>query len=143
MASAQSHQASSTASCQVVVADDNHDAADSLALLINTLGYPARAVYDGREAVAACKALSPHLMICDIEMPLADGLEAARRIRANDHRPDLKLVALSALSGELHRRECSAAGFDRHFVKPIGIDQLRGLLASYLGSAVPASGLSR
>ena len=143
MASAQSHQAGSSASCQVVVADDNHDAADSLALLINTLGYAARAVYDGREAVAACKALSPHLMICDIEMPLADGLEAARRIRANDHLHDLKLVALSALSGELHRRECSAAGFDRHFVKPIGIEQLRGLLDSCLGSAATANDTSR
>ncbi|MBW8778867.1 MAG: response regulator [Burkholderiales bacterium] len=72
-----------THSC-IVVADDNHDAADSLAQLLGLMGYDAVAVYDGEQAVRACHDLHPDLAILDVQMPLLDGCAAARRIRDDE-----------------------------------------------------------
>jgi CheY-like chemotaxis protein len=112
----------------VVVADDNHDAADSLVQLINSLGYAAVAVYSGVEAVQAQRRLMPALMLMDIQMPLMDGYEAARHIR-DEGRPDCpRLAALTSLSSEQDRQKSLAAGFNVHLVKPIGMAQLGRLL---------------
>ena len=111
----------------VVVADDNHDAADSLVQLINSLGYAALAVYSGAEAVQAQRRLMPALMLMDIQMPLMDGYEAARHIR--EEGPDCpRLAALTSLSSEQDRKKSLAAGFNVHLVKPIGVAQLGKLL---------------
>ena len=71
-----------SSNCSVVVADDNREAADTLVEILAAMGYPAIAVYDGREAVQACAALEPELAILDVQMPFIDGCEAARLIRA-------------------------------------------------------------
>ena len=111
----------------VVVADDNHDAADSLVQLINSLGYAAMAVYDGAQAVEAQRRLTPALMLLDIQMPLMDGYEAARHIR--EEGPSCpRLAALTSLSSEQDRKKSLAAGFNEHFVKPICVAQLGKLL---------------
>jgi CheY-like chemotaxis protein len=125
------------ARCKVVVADDNHDAADALVLLVNSLGYAAVAVYDGNEAIAAHDFLVPSLMIFDIQMPLVDGYQSARHIRSVDQRSSLRLAALTSLSSDMDRRKSAAAGFDDHFVKPMNLEQLRALLASCVGAALP------
>ena len=58
-----------TAKCNVVVADDNRDAADSLVTILSAMGYRAIAAYDGFEAVEACATLEPDLAILDVQMP--------------------------------------------------------------------------
>ena len=85
-----------SSTCSVVVADDNHDAADSLVELLGALGYSAVAAYDGQEAVEACSTLEPELAILDIQMPLLDGCAAARLIRSGAHPPGT-IASLSAL----------------------------------------------
>ena len=55
--------------CNVVVADDNRDAADSLVTILSAMGYRAVAAYDGLEAVEACATLEPDLAILDVQMP--------------------------------------------------------------------------
>ena len=66
---------------RVVVAAENRDAADSLALMINCLGYTARAAYDGRDAIEACAHCFPELSILEVQTPATDGCAAARHLR--------------------------------------------------------------
>jgi len=118
--------------CSIVVADDNHDAADMLVELLGAMGYAAVAAYDGREAVEACSALQPELAILDVEMPLLDGCAAARLIRSGARPPTL----IASLSGLRHWQEPLKSNdgvFDVRLVKPPRMDQLIELLARALG----------
>jgi len=118
--------------CSIVVADDNHDAADTLVELLGAMGYAAVAAYDGREAVEACSALQPELAILDVEMPLLDGCAAARLIRSGARPPTL----IASLSGLRHWQEPLKSNdgvFDVRLVKPPRMDQLIELLARALG----------
>jgi len=114
---------------RVVVADDNHDAADSLAALLRVLGNDVAVVYGGVEAIEAARTHRPHLMLLDIGMPRLDGYGAARAIRKAEGGAGIELVALTGWGQEEDRRRAHEAGFDAHLVKPVGVDALRRLLA--------------
>ena len=113
----------------VVVADDNHDAADSLAQLLDLMGYDAVAVYDGEQAVRACHDLHPDLAILDVQMPLLDGCAAARRIRDEDDGRAPMLASLTALQPQEEPLRSGRDLFDTHLSKPLRIDELSSLLA--------------
>ena len=117
-----------TRSC-IVVADDNHDAADSLAQLLGLMGYDAVAVYDGEQAVRACHDLHPDLAILDVQMPILDGCAAARRIRNDDEARPPVLASLSALRLQDEPLRSDQDLFDTHLSKPLRIDELSSLLA--------------
>jgi CheY-like chemotaxis protein len=117
-----------THSC-IVVADDNHDAADSLAQLLGLMGYDAVAVYDGEQAVRACHDLHPDLAILDVQMPLLDGCAAARRIRDDEDGRAPMLASLSALKMQDEPLRSEHGLFDTHLSKPLRIDELSTLLA--------------
>ena len=121
-----------SSTCSVVVADDNHDAADSLVELLNALGYSAVAAYGGQEAVEACSALEPDLAILDIQMPLLDGCAAARFIRSGAHPPGT-IASLSALRHWDEPMKSEGGAFDVRLVKPARMDQLSELLARAVG----------
>jgi len=114
---------------RIVVADDNHDAADSLAQLLGLMGYDAVAVYDGEQAVRACHDLHPALAILDVQMPLLDGCEAARRIRGEEDGHAPWLASLTALKPQEEPLRSSSDVFDTHLTKPLRIDELSTLLA--------------
>jgi len=116
-----------TRSC-IVVADDNHDAADSLAQLLGLMGYDAVAVYDGEQAVRACHDLHPDLAILDVQMPVLDGCAAARRIRDDDEGPAPMLASLSALKMQDEPLRSEHELFDTHLSKPLRIEELSTLL---------------
>ena len=118
--------------CTVVVADDNHDAADSLALLVESLGYRARAVYDGREAVAACADCLPVAAILDVQMPALDGCAAARLIRMGP-RPPLLIASHTALAHDEEPMKSGRGAFDVHLAKPARLEDVRRMLAMALG----------
>ena len=120
---------------EIVVADDNKDAADSLAQLLGLMGHGALAVYDGRQAVAACRALRPSLVILDVQMPIMDGVEAARAIRKGSH-PLPVIASLTALKGRQLPDDVEWALFDVHLSKPLVPAELDRLLAK----AMPAAG---
>lgn len=117
-----------TRSC-IVVADDNHDAADSLAQLLGLMGYDAVAVYDGEQAVRACHDLHPDLAILDVQMPVLDGCAAARRIRSDEDGHAPMLASLSALKMNDEPLRSERDLFDTHLSKPLRIDELSSLLA--------------
>ena len=113
---------------RILVVDDNRDSADSLAMLLRTIGHEVNTAYDGLEAVEAAAMLQPDVILLDIGMPRLDGYEAGRRIREQQRRNDLTLVALTGWGQEEDRRRSEEAGFDSHLVKPVELAALTKLL---------------
>ena len=123
---------------RVLVVDDNKDAAQSLAALLQLLGAEVRITHDGAAALDALEPFRPSAVFLDLGMPGMDGYETARHIRA---RPDLegtKIVALTGWGQESDRRRTAAAGFDHHLVKPADIASLRAVLASLSAQSGPS-----
>ena len=103
---------------KILVADDNRDAADSLAVLLNWLGYEAFACYDGAAAVQMARTLNPDLVILDINMPVMDGYEAAKTLRRSGGER-LLLVAMTGAPSWETGTKALEVGFDAHFGKPM------------------------
>jgi signal transduction histidine kinase len=109
---------------RVLIADDNIDALDSLAMTFELAGYKVRTAPDGMQAVKEAQAWQPHIILLDIGMPLLDGYEVARRIRAEPWGAEPILVAISGWSQPQDRERALAAGFDAHFAKPVSFETL-------------------
>ena len=109
---------------KILVVDDLHDSADSLALLFDALGHTTMTSYDGRQAVDAAKAFAPDIVFLDINMPILDGYGAARALRAELSDAPPVLVALTAVSGPDAKRRADEAGFDFYVTKPADFNVL-------------------
>jgi CheY-like chemotaxis protein len=127
------------AKLRVLVADDNRDSAESLALLLAAKGHEVRTEFDGERAVEAAEAFRPHVVLLDLGMPRLDGYEAARRIRALPEGRDVVLIAQTGWSQPEDRRRSQEAGFDHHVVKPIPSGSLEKLFARPRRAEPPAS----
>ena len=113
---------------RVLVVDDNHEAADTLAALLTLQGFLTEVCYDGRTAVEAASRVRPDAAIVDIALPVLDGHRVAQALRALPGGERLRLIALTGY-GQMHDRERSrAAGFDAHVVKPVAFPVLKALL---------------
>jgi PAS domain S-box-containing protein len=112
----------------VLVVDDQNDLADGLAMLIETLGHRARAVYDGTQALNVVRDEMPDLMLIDIGMPRMTGYELARTIRRDPRYGEVRLVALTGYGREEDRARVMEAGFDLHLTKPVADTTLRDVL---------------
>jgi CheY-like chemotaxis protein len=113
---------------RILIVDDNRDAADMLAMLLQFSGHETHTAHDGVEAVEATTRLQPDLILLDIGLPRLNGYDAARRIR-EQHKQDCPvLVALSGWGQDEDRRRSEEAGFDAHIVKPVDEIALRQLL---------------
>lgn len=120
---------------RVLVVDDNHDAANSLAMLLRFLGADVKVVYDGRSALKAVDEFAPAVVLLDLGMPEMDGYEVASELHQRPNFGTTKLVALTGWGQEEHRRKVFSAGFDHHLVKPAEINDLKALLASLPGES--------
>lgn len=116
---------------RIIVVDDNADGAVTLAHLLELLGHHATAVMDSRRALEVAKELQPHIAILDINMPHVNGLELARRFRADAQLKDCHLVALTAMDGLDYREMIRQAGFDAHIRKPADAALLRSIIAQF------------
>ena len=104
---------------RVLVVDDNQDAAELAAMLLELLGYQVSVEFDPAAALERARLWQPQVCLLDIGLPGMDGKELARRLRQI---PGLATVRLAAMTGygQPHDRAASAAaGFDAHFVKPV------------------------
>jgi DNA-binding response OmpR family regulator len=108
---------------RVLVVDDNADAADSLAMLLQVRGDDVRVAYDGEQALAAELEFGPQVVLLDIGMPKLSGYEVARRIRET-RGPGVLIVAITGWGQEEDRQRSREAGFDHHFTKPVDYAQL-------------------
>jgi signal transduction histidine kinase len=112
---------------RVLIVDDNRDAADSLAMLLQFEGRQTLCVYSGEEALQVLTAFDPQLVLLDIGLPGIDGYEVAGRLKAAA--PKLHVIALSGYGQLEDRQRSTAAGFDAHLVKPVDLDALKHVLA--------------
>ncbi|MDL2357985.1 MAG: ATP-binding protein [Pseudomonadota bacterium] len=114
---------------RVMIVDDNIDAAQSLAALLESDGHQVTVAEDGASTLKAVESAAVEVFILDIGLPDMDGYELARRLRANPAHAGAILVALTGY-GQAHDRVLSkAAGFDHHFVKPVDSAALSEVLA--------------
>jgi CheY-like chemotaxis protein len=113
----------------VLVVDDSADAAESLALLLRMNGHQVTIAYDGRRAVELAAAERPSVMLLDLGLPGMDGYEVCREVRQRGL-SDTYIVALTGYGQERDRERSRLAGFDGHAVKPVGLEELRRVLAA-------------
>ncbi len=104
---------------KIVLADDNRDSADSMAMLLGVFGHDVHVVYDGTAAVRAVEKERPDVVLLDIGMPGMDGHACARTIRAQAWSAPMMLIALTGWGEADDIRRTREAGFDRHLTKPI------------------------
>ena len=115
---------------RILVADDNRDAADSLATLLSLGGHETRTTFDGAEAVEAAKAFLPHVVLLDIAMPKVNGYDVCRRIRSEPWGKGMTLIAQTGWDQGSEKRRIDEAGFDAHVVKPVDHAALMNILTS-------------
>jgi CheY-like chemotaxis protein len=110
--------------------DDNHDAADSLAMLLELMGAEVRTTYDGTSALEEMRSWLPSVVFLDLGMPGMDGYATAAQVRSDPQIQDVTLVAVTGWGQYEDRRRTKAVGFDAHLVKPVASDSLVELLGS-------------
>jgi CheY-like chemotaxis protein len=114
---------------EVLVVEDNPDAAETLADILSLLGHHVRIATDGRSGLALARDLQPDVVLCDIGLPDMDGYEIARTIRADETLRGTRLVALTGYAQPEDRQRALDAGFDAHAAKPLEPDALARLVA--------------
>jgi CheY-like chemotaxis protein len=118
---------------RILVVDDNRDSTESLAMLMSLSGHEVFTAYDGLEAVEAAAKFQPDVILMDIGLPNLNGYHAASRIRKQQSRGKVVLVALTGWGQESDRQRSQEAGFNAHLVKPVNYDDLMKLLAELAG----------
>jgi signal transduction histidine kinase len=117
---------------RVLVVDDNADAAETLAALLENEGYELRTARDASAAFHALASFSADVAILDIGLPLMSGYDVARTLRADSRFPRLRLVALTGYGREPDRQRALESGFDEHLVKPVAAERLLEVLGRLL-----------
>lgn len=115
---------------RILVVDDNQDAVESLAVLLQIAGHDVHKALDGEAAIALAQQVRPDVVLLDLGMPKVSGYEVARRIREHPWGKQMILVALSGWGQADERIRTQAAGFDAHLVKPVAPEALNQLLAT-------------
>jgi CheY-like chemotaxis protein len=125
---------------RILIADDSRDNADSLAMLLRTMGHDVRTAYDGEEAVQTASSWRPDAALLDIGMPKVNGYDAARRIREQPWGQGMLLIAVTGWGQGEDRKRTEAAGFDHHLVKPVDPAGLTTVLAALPSEGISAAG---
>lgn len=109
---------------RIMLVDDNFDAVNTLGKLLELSGHNVELFDNPMEALSAVKRFNPEIAVLDIGLPVLNGYELADEIRAamGDH--SCRLIALTGYGQEADRAKSRAAGFEKHFVKPVSVDQV-------------------
>jgi PAS domain S-box-containing protein len=116
-------------SFRILVVDDNRDAAQSLSLLLNTVGHAVSLAYDGHAALETALAERPEVVLLDIGLPGMDGYTVARALRQHPGLEKTHLIALSGYGRQVDREQARKAGFNGYLTKPVDFDELQCALA--------------
>lgn len=114
---------------RILIVDDNRDAADALAGLLELDGNEVHVAHDGQTALAMAEELRPQAILLDIGLPQLNGYEVAERIRATEWGASILLLALTGWGHPDDRAKSERAGFDEHLIKPVEIEILTEMLA--------------
>jgi len=115
----------------VLLADDNRDAADSLAMLLEMNGHRVTVGYNGEQALRLARQSVPSVMILDIGMPDITGYEVARRVRDEPWGANVYLIAVTGWGQTEDKARATAAGFDHHLTKPVDPDEVENILRAF------------
>ena len=121
---------------KIMVVDDNEDAADLLATLLERLGNTTRVAHDARAALQLADEFAPELAVLDIGLPVIDGYQLAQQLRCGARTGSMHLIALTGYGQASDKERAVEAGFDAHLVKPVAVDTLQKLIAQ-LTTALP------
>jgi CheY-like chemotaxis protein len=122
---------------RILIVDDNEDAANALAMLLQLEGHEVRTAPHGDAALAMLEAYVPELALLDIGLPGMDGYQLARALRAHPRSRHTRLVALTGYGLENDRRQAMEAGFDQHLIKPVDLELLLRTLHQLLQQTLP------
>jgi signal transduction histidine kinase/CheY-like chemotaxis protein len=114
---------------KILIVDDNPDAGETLATLLDIQGHETRVAADGAKGLTEARQFRPDLILLDLGMPGMNGYEVAVQIRADSATRSATIVALTGWGQTADREKTSASGFDAHFVKPCDLDVLNRLIA--------------
>ncbi|HUE72558.1 MAG TPA: ATP-binding protein [Pirellulaceae bacterium] len=114
--------------CRVLIVDDNHDAADSMAMLVQHWGHQVQVALTPHEGLEKARSLQPKVVFMDIGMPGMSGYDLAREFRQVPGLDRAVLVAVTGYGQEEDRRRTREAGFDHHWVKPANLESMETLL---------------
>ena len=113
----------------VVVADDDRDVRTMLRTLLELDGHEVMEAKDGEEAWRLCVECQPSVLVADIQMPVIDGLQLCRKVRASQYSPDIRVIVYTA--GMATREEARKAGCDEYFLKTDPLPKLRDKVRQY------------
>jgi PAS domain S-box-containing protein len=120
---------------RVLIVDDNRDAAESMAMLVEAIGNSAKTVHEGLSAAPVARRFNPQLVLLDIGLPGMNGYEVAKQFKSSDDLRHIKLVAVTGYGQEQDRKLAEEAGFDDFLVKPVTLQQLNALTGAALRSS--------
>jgi DNA-binding response OmpR family regulator len=119
---------SSEVNNRILVVDDCRDAADTLSELMTLWGYDAEACYDGLAALKVARTYRPRVVLLDVAMPGVDGFKVCLGLREITELAETTVIGITGYSEEACQISARDAGFDHCLVKPVEIQQLRGLI---------------
>src|SRR5262245_10834937 len=114
---------------RILVVDDNHDSALSLAMMLSIMGHETRTAHDGESAVETAESFLPEVVLLDIGLPKLNGYEVAQRIREQAWGTSMFLIAVTGWGQDEDRQRSSEVGLNVHMVKPVEPAALERLLA--------------
>lgn len=118
---------------KVLVVDDNIDAAQSIAMVLQTLGHTTRLAHDGATALVCAREFAPDAVLLDIGLPVADGFQVAKRMREDPALSNVLLIALTGYGQDADRQRTEQAGFHYHLVKPVDLAKIESILTRSAG----------
>ena len=113
---------------RILVVDDNQDAAESLATVLQLDGHQTHVVYDGSTSFEAVESFNPNVVVLDIGLPGIDGYEVCRRMRRMPGHEKMLLIAMTGYGTAKNIETAKLAGFDHHMTKPADLQQLAAYL---------------
>lgn len=114
---------------QILLVDDQADAIDALAMLLELDGHGVRTAYSGADALAVVETFIPDLALIDLSMPDMSGMHLVQLLRSNPALANTRLIALTGFGGDAEKKKAAEAGFDALVTKPVSMDQLASLVA--------------
>ncbi|RZL08922.1 MAG: response regulator [Rubrivivax sp.] len=112
---------------KILIADDHPDIAETLATLLEFFGHEVRCAFDGEQAMRMAEVFEPDVVILDINMPLADGYQVARTLRATRNGKQF-IIAMTGASHRETAQKAQDAGFNLHMTKPVSVEALESIL---------------
>ena len=114
---------------RILVVDDNHDSALSLAMVLGMMGHETRTAHDGETALATAESFNPQVVLLDIGLPKMNGYEVAQRIRESSWGKTMFLIAVTGWGQAEDRARSAEVGLNLHMVKPVEPTALQAVLA--------------